>query len=140
VRKRPRGFAILAVVLAMQLSGSVAELIATPPLGAGHPPVEAALALLAIVLNAVTVEALWRVRPWATRAFGSMSAVALAGLYLHMRAESEMGVILVTLLLSAVPVTLTGVYIDARLQARYPRPAPRVPAARPRQPAPGHVP
>jgi hypothetical protein len=137
VTKRPRGFTIVAFLLAMRLVDNVAALVATSPVRAGRPALETVLFVLAIVLKAITVEALWRVRPWATRAFGSMSAVMLAETYLLMRANADFGSILVRLLFLAVLLCLIGVYINERIEARFPRPV-RVPVARP--PAPGRVP
>jgi len=134
VTKRPRGFTLIAFVLAMRLAVNVAGLLATPPVRPGRAALETVLSVLAIVLKAVTVEALWRVRPWATRAFGSMSAVMLAEMYLLMRAG-----ISIRLLFLAVLLCLVGVYINERIEVLFPRPA-RVPIARPGATTPGRAP
>jgi peptidoglycan/LPS O-acetylase OafA/YrhL len=131
VNRRPRGFTLIAVVLALQLVSNVLMLVAAPPLEAARGPVEAGLALLAVVLKAVAVEALWRVRPWATRALGSLSAVALALLYLRMRDDTDFGLTFVALLFLGLLLAAVCVYVNERLQARFPRPAPHAPPRAP---------
>ncbi|HEX6750978.1 MAG TPA: hypothetical protein VF092_27060 [Longimicrobium sp.] len=73
---RPRGFTFLAAVLAILLPAQVIALLARGPAG-GESVAEPVLELLLVALTAVAAEALWRVRPWATRACGVLAAVAM---------------------------------------------------------------
>ena len=73
---RPRGFAILAAVLALLLPAQVIALLARGPAGGGVAA-DPVLQLLVAALTAVAAEALWRVRPWATRACGVLAAAAM---------------------------------------------------------------
>jgi hypothetical protein len=136
--KRPLGFVFLAGVLAIQLAGSLTAPVMLPPLRPGLSPLDALFAISAVALSAVSIEALWRVRPWATRAFGAMSAAGLgwllATLIGHTRIDSFF---VIVLFFAFAPLGIATAYIDDRIRARFPRP-PRVPAPRPS--APGRVP
>ena len=75
--RRPTGFTVLSVILGFVLAGYVRALLADRPAADGRGALGAALNLLVLVLMAVACEALWRVRPWCTRAFGFMAAAVL---------------------------------------------------------------
>ncbi|HEX8242767.1 MAG TPA: hypothetical protein VF541_04715 [Longimicrobium sp.] len=134
--RRPSGFTVLSVILGFVLAGYVRALLAERPAAGEQGPVVAALNLLVLVLMAVACEALWRVRPWCTRAFGFVAAAVL------LRLEAGLVGASTDLLGQAMAVGYTGgllaivlVYVRSRAKTLFgPRPvrtsAPRLPLRR----------
>ncbi|HSU13865.1 hypothetical protein [Longimicrobium sp.] len=129
--KRPLGFSIFAVFLAMQLCGNLVALVAAGPASGMQTPLEGMLALLVAALKAVTVEALWRVRPWATRASGLLSAAVVALLVVRWRVPLEVVPVLGMLFLAGF-LAMCTFYVHQRIQERFGPPAGmRVPRPQP---------
>jgi len=112
--RRPGGFTLLAVILALFVLGQVMDTLDHPPLPLSFGSV---LALLGTVLSAVAAEALWTVRPWASRACGALAVLAL-GAYFAGAAQGHGGVeaMVVGALVAAFLAALVR-YVDAHVQA-----------------------
>jgi predicted membrane channel-forming protein YqfA (hemolysin III family) len=121
--KRPRGFTILAVILGLGLVGELMELADRQP-GLRHDAIGAVLAILAMALSAVAIEALWRFRPWATRAVAALAVVGFVASLASDLAEHN-GVL--GSVFSAVVLIMIVRYVDSRVRAAHgPAVVPRV--------------
>jgi peptidoglycan/LPS O-acetylase OafA/YrhL len=113
VSGRPRGFTLAALLLGLFVLQQAGALMDEP----AEPSFPAAVKLLATVLSAVAAEALWTVRPWATRACGALALLGLAAFLWsaiagHEGAGAIPGALVFALLLVAVLR-----YVDSHVQA-----------------------
>lgn len=86
--RRPVGFALLAAALAWRAARDGWALASFPPLGDGVPVVVALLRVMSIASMAVAAEALWRLRPWCTKAVPWAFAAAIVYRYAAVTAET----------------------------------------------------
>ncbi|HEX6750980.1 MAG TPA: hypothetical protein VF092_27070 [Longimicrobium sp.] len=84
---RPTGFTLLAIFLALYVIDGVRHIVTEPPFVTTGPWVFTALWLVSLVLAGVSVEALWKVRPWAPRAVTALAVVAFAALAIPLLAR-----------------------------------------------------
>jgi hypothetical protein len=125
--QRPAGFTRMAAVLALLAALGGAMLVLGRPPWTGDSPVLLALQMLLVALMAVTAEALWRVRPWCTRAL-TWTAVAAVAVFVAaevtvFRVDLFAGFV-VMLLFAARLARLVG-YVEHEAAALFRSPRPR---------------
>jgi hypothetical protein len=124
--QRPAGFSLLGVILFMILWRWIAMLSTRAPLDATQSPVVTVLHVVLVALVAVSIEALWRVRPWCARAYAAAIATLVLKQLAIAVAERGAGLRLQDLLAvawsAALPVA-SAVYVHFRAKALF-NPAP----------------
>ena len=127
--KRPLGFALLSLALAFLVLARVDALLEGGPPWYGGWPAVVALNLLYVSLMAVTAEALWRVRPWCTRALAWTSVVAMPLLVAGGGLSGAgRGMRLVFVLCVAAFLATLLLYVDDRADRLFGQPVPPPPA------------
>jgi hypothetical protein len=87
--KRPLRFAVLAVVMAMIAWNGVVALLQRAPADGPKPLLGTAMGIAELALLLVTADALWRMRPWCTRAFAALSCAVVARMLVTLDAGGE---------------------------------------------------
>ncbi|HEX6750977.1 MAG TPA: hypothetical protein VF092_27055 [Longimicrobium sp.] len=134
---RPQGFTLLAVILGFMIWNPVRAIIFPPALVGGGAMVRMALEVLIVALMAISIEALWRVRPWAARAVGTLCAATvlkyLVGIDIR-QSPAMVSMEAAAVVLLAAVLAIPATYVHARTGAIHGRRSLR------RRPAAGRVP
>lgn len=113
-RARPGGFTVLAIGLGLFVVGQVSDIVGSPAGPLSWPVV---VSLVATGLAAVAVEALWKVRPWATRACGALALLAM-GAYFALAIAYHAGIAAVfPAIIIAIFLACVVRYVDSHVQA-----------------------
>jgi hypothetical protein len=117
---RPFGFGVLAAALGLYALIGGGDMITDPSWTEGAPWPFVALRLASVVLAAVSAEALWRVRPWATRAVGALAVACFGTLVVLVGAGTRFYPPAVLWLLAMGGVMgLIVWYVHSRMRARF---------------------
>ncbi len=139
---RPQGFTLLAVVLGFMIWNPV-RWIVFPRVEGGPAMMWMALEVLIVALMAISIEALWRVRPWAARAFGALCALTvlkyLVGIDIH-RPPAMVSIEAAAIVLLGVVLAIPATYVHRRTEAIHGRRSLRRQRPAPPWPASGRVP
>jgi hypothetical protein len=118
MQPRPNGFTLLAIFLGIFAWARLGELFFRPSPSPGDVP-GAALGLAVTVLALLSVEALWRVRPWCTRVVAAFAVLALVLDVVHLAGERPWTDAVVPLMLLAAVLAFIVRYVHGEIQSRY---------------------